>query len=98
MSESTATVESDERPALHVCECCMMKFENDDESSCRDYYGHDHKAGTLVQDYALSPDEEFQSTVSRRCDTCGSEIGAFGTIHVYEPIVLDPAPGENPGR
>ena len=28
---------------LSLCDCCALVVANDDESGCRDYYGHTHE-------------------------------------------------------
>ncbi|MEH1588030.1 hypothetical protein [Cutibacterium avidum] len=43
--------------SLALCSCCALKLTNDDESGCRDYYGHTHPscdvpAGTVVTSFS----------------------------------------------
>lgn len=69
---------------MFVCECCMMAAETGDDSSCRDYFDHTHANAAIPLGYVLS--EDWQTTRSLVCDSCGGEIGAFGTVYHYTKI------------
>lgn len=39
---------------VNLCDCCAMKVANDDTTSCRDFYDHDHEDFNLPGITALS--------------------------------------------
>ena len=76
-----------------LCECCTFKIEHDDESACRDYYGHTHPAmsdipARIVQCHDV---EITFSTLpnARHCDGCGQYADDFATMYVYARIARD---------
>lgn len=70
----------DNARSLALCQCCAMKLTNDDETSCRDFYGHDHAglsvpAGTVVSEIEPRVNDR---TGSLTCDGHGGEIEPMG--------------------
>lgn len=67
---------SNETQILALCECCALLLANGDDSSCRDYYGHDHKSGFFPADTVLT-DETDQPSRAWVCGTCCTRQGAY---------------------
>lgn len=60
---------------MTVCECCAMWLANNDDSSCRDYYGHTHKRGEFPAGAVIDGEfETYWSRVNSRCEACGDGI------------------------
>ena len=56
-----------------VCDCCALWIANNDESGCRDYYGHDHKRCDISYLWVLDGSEE-EVTYHWTCYGCGTEM------------------------
>lgn len=54
-----------------LCECCALWVANNDESACRDFYGHDHpyaRSEVAGVDIDAGPDTRDDSWVCDGCD------------------------------
>lgn len=72
-----------------VCECCMLRIENDDESSCRHYHGHDARQHPR-HDGSMWVNEEDRNVVWHKftCDACGGHfLPGCNTFAMSEFIV-----------
>lgn len=73
--EDTTTLQDSEYYAdVYVCDCCALWINNRDESSCRDYYGHDH---ARCADHIVNAGSEVAYTVgffSTYCAGCGQTM------------------------
>lgn len=58
----------------NVCDCCALMIANGDDSSCRDYYGHDHPTCNLPWAVIDGDPEEVWSCYVWTCDGCGSDM------------------------
>lgn len=57
----------------YVCDCCASWLANNDESSCRDYWGHSHKRCDISYLWVLEGgNETYPHTWT--CFGCESEI------------------------
>lgn len=62
-----------------VCGCCASVMVNGDDSSCRDYYGHDHAACQLGPDWVLVSDSGPTShSYGWTCAGCGTDQLPYG--------------------
>lgn len=56
-----------------VCDCCALWIANNDDSSCRDYYGHSHKRCDISYLWVLEGDHE-EVTRDWACFGCGEDM------------------------
>ena len=70
-----------------MCECCALMVANDDESGCRDYYGHTHQKCTLPLGTYVSSEDESEYWGYWTCEGCGQEM-LPGAVQ-FEFIVLE---------
>lgn len=68
---------------LHLCECCALVVVNDDDTACRDYYGHTHvradvAANTVVE---IGDPQEHISGHYLLCDGHRQQIAAMATYY-----------------
>lgn len=61
----------------YVCECCALMIANNDDSACRDYYGHTHPgpSGSWVLG-----DDEMMGWDAPDCAACETPQGGFATM------------------
>lgn len=62
-----------------LCDCCAIMVANNDESSCRDYYGHTHP--TVTENFVLSGESFENPSVGFDCDGCKEWQEEFATLH-----------------
>ena len=70
-----------------VCECCLLVTANGDDSSCRDYHGHEHETAN----YGIEPGEDIVpgdviTDGMIRCFGCGDDAIQAGTVHLLAPV------------
>lgn len=70
---------------LYVCECCMMLAVNDDDTACRDYYGHDHAAADLPAGLTFEG-EDTTASAGELCDGCGQSLPAMARLYHFETL------------
>ena len=70
---------------LYLCDCCALLLVNGDDSSCRDYYEHDHPQGDLSG--IVSAD--FDQTDWSGFECAGCEIFQLPGANRWEAITLD---------
>lgn len=70
---------------LTLCDCCAQMLANDDDSSCRDYYGHTHDSLSVPADTVLTDEWEISST-PWACDGCGERQGSFSPRHAADVL------------
>ena len=61
-----------------VCECCMLVIANGDDSSCRDYHGHEHEEcelGLEANESAhIGVTDGSPEVLMFRCVGCGNDV------------------------
>ena len=72
----------DDAHVIDLCVCCAFMLVNGDESSCRDYYGHDHVSVTRHSERltVVGDAVECARPWSWTCYGCGEDQGAYATL------------------
>lgn len=80
---SAETREANEPRELEVwvCECCALMVNNGDESSCRDFHGHNHPTCDKSVTYANMEDTFEVGYFHANCNGCGAIVRTGGTLY-----------------
>lgn len=76
------------RKTFVLCECCALKLANDDDSSCRDYHGHDHASLDVPAGTAITQGpHDWDGTLALACHGHkGGTIETLGQFWVAELV------------